>query len=170
MKQIISLADHYFVGEVLTWEITRPSYSPQRSDLFDCPYGWGWPVHSIMLVCPYCRRVWASLTAEGQREHRPTPAPCSTFCASKEELFTPGSILSNLWLPEARDWDLLNRLPQILLQREARLHLEYLECLHRDPDIGSADEEEAGAYSTASSTSESPAATFASQPSESPSL
>jgi hypothetical protein len=132
MKQTIYLADHYFTGEVLTWELDRPSHSRQGSHVADCPFGWGWPLQSTSLVCPSCNKVWARLAVEGQHRHHFTPAVCSTFCADLDEQFIPGSLLSNLWLPEGIDWDLYPLLPRILQEREARLALEYIELPRKD--------------------------------------
>jgi hypothetical protein len=162
MKQIITIGS-------LTFEIERPSHSRQHSDRHDCPFGYGWPLASTSLCCPYCNQVWATLSVEGQPKYQITPAPCHSCGGEPDEIFFPGSLLNNLWLPDVTDWDLLQLLPIELMRREASIALEYIECLNRDPDIGSAAEVEAGAYSTASSTSALPSATSASQPSASPS-
>jgi hypothetical protein len=178
VKQAIYTRDESGFG--VNW-VERPLRSRQHSDNFDCPIGWGWPLRSITLVCPFCNEVWAILTAEDQPKHNLVPAPCERH--PDDDLFIPGSILGNLWLPEETDYDLLPLLPPALLEREARLHLRYLCQTQSNPGTTSVSNplesahaifsraaEEIGASLIASSTSELPSATSARQPSESPSL
>jgi hypothetical protein len=116
----------------------------------------GYPIGSSLLVCPICTETWARLTSEGHPRHRVSEALCE-HCdnGEREELFIPGSLMNNLWLPDSCDWDLFDHLPLNLQMREARLALEYL-CKSRD--IISPSAEGAGQSSTESSRSESPSA------------
>jgi hypothetical protein len=166
MRQQIALRD---ADGWALYAVERPAYSRQGAHPHDCPFGYGWPIQSTTLICPYCNEVWARLTAEGQAKHNMTPAPCHECGGEPDEIFFPGSLLNNLWLPDVTDWDLLQLLPIELMRREASIALEYIECQQNYLAIGSVGGRESGMYSTASSTSASPSATSASQPSASPS-
>lgn len=131
----------------------------------------GWVVGSSILVCPYCCEAWATLTIPSYPRHRVTTCLCRTCDqAQEDELFIPGSLLSNLWLPENTDWELFDLFPLDLKLREARLALEYM-CKRYDLALvtGSVvSQTDSTMCSTADSTSALPSAISASPPSSSP--
>lgn len=87
----------------------------------------GYPVRSGLLVCPICCELWAKLSIEGSGVYEPRMVSCLR-CQWHHQGYeflhpVPGSLLDN---PTAGgvDWEMLEALPPILLQRELELTLK----------------------------------------------
>ena len=90
------------------------------------PFCLGYPVYSVLHVCPLCRKTWATLTVEGEEIWIPQFSPCERCVYSKPSVLkhVPGSILgNNIISMTGIDWGLLEVLPDILLRREFDLLL-----------------------------------------------
>lgn len=94
------------------------------------PNGWH-QAHSYCLVCPGCLRVWAEVRLDSDPWCYAVPGFCEE-CQSPPEthwlLGVKGSILLEEGLGNV-DLPLLDALPEELLRREFRIHLQALEHL-----------------------------------------
>jgi hypothetical protein len=85
----------------------------------------GYPVYSIVFICPGCLRIWAGLLELDRKDHQIQATPCVDCPQLCSEILSPvaGSIIDNL-LMNGVDWGLLGLLPHELLLREFNLHIK----------------------------------------------
>lgn len=93
----------------------------------------GYRIRNIIFVCPICWLRWATITSE-EYERRAHIQPTTCVGCGESDLRerkvrfldpVPGSILGNSSISSTGvDWGLLSVLPEALLRREFRLHMD----------------------------------------------
>jgi hypothetical protein len=90
----------------------------------------GYPVYSGLMVCPICRKIWATLsleTGEYKLFHEARTIPCEKHPEACHPDLRPvaGSLLDN-FTANGYDGPLLDELPEPLVRREFELHMKSL--------------------------------------------
>lgn len=101
------------------------------------PYCLGYPVYSACLICPKCTQLWGSIMVERGLQDDYILWPRGVSCEGcfymgphryEWSSHIPGSLLDNgIINPDGVDWAMLERMPQVLVERELRLTMKAVE-------------------------------------------